>query len=74
MYTVGSGAGTRLSKIAANSSDVIASIKQGLNVLAEDGSAAAVDYEWSEGGRLQDGPHAEEGMKAFLEKRKPVFA
>jgi len=61
-------------QIAANSSDVIASIKHGLNVLAQEGSAAAVEYEWREGGRLQNGPHAEEGMRAFLEKRKPIFA
>ncbi len=61
-------------QIVANSSDVIASIKQGLAVLAQEGSAATAEYEWREGRRLQGGPHAEEGMKAFLEKRKPVFA
>jgi len=61
-------------QIVANSSDVIASIKQGFAVLAQEGSAATAEYEWREGRRLQGGPHAEEGMKAFLEKRKPVFA
>lgn len=65
---------TLADQIAANSSDVIASVKKGLAVLAQDGCAATAEYEWREGRRLQDGPHAEEGMKAFLEKRKPIFA
>ena len=61
-------------RIAANSSHVVAEIKRGLDVLGREGLAAAEAFEWRESARLQAGPHAEEGMTAFLEKRRPVFA
>lgn len=60
--------------IAANSSSVVASIKTGLGHFAKAGSAAAERYEWDEGARLQNEPDAEEGMRAFLEKRQPTFS
>jgi enoyl-CoA hydratase/carnithine racemase len=60
--------------IAANSATVVAGIKMGLNVFAHEGVAAAARYEWKEGRRLQNEPDAEEGMKAFLEKRPPIFS
>ncbi len=59
--------------IAANSSDVVSSIKRGLGVFVRDGSDAARGFEAEEGRRLQSGPDADEGMKAFLEKRSPRF-
>ncbi len=59
--------------IAANSSTVIASIKTGLEIFARDGASAAADYEWEVGRQLQSAPDAEEGMRAFLEKRAPRF-
>ncbi len=60
--------------IAANSAGVIASIKTGLTILALEGATAAERYEWAESERLQGEPDAEEGMRAFLEKRLPNFA
>ena len=60
--------------IAANSATVIASIKAGLAISALEGPAAAERYEWDEGRRLQNEPDADEGMKAFLEKRAPNFS
>ena len=60
--------------IAANSGSVIASIKTGLAVTALKGPSEAERYEWDEGRRLQAAPDAEEGMKAFLEKRTPIFS
>ena len=59
--------------IAANSGDVVASIKTGLDIFAREGSEAARRFESSEGRRLQSQPDADEGMKAFLEKRPPCF-
>lgn len=59
--------------IAANSSTVIGAIKTGLEVCARDGTQAAADYEWEVGRQLQSAPDAEEGMRAFLEKRPPSF-
>ncbi|HUH58491.1 MAG TPA: enoyl-CoA hydratase/isomerase family protein [Candidimonas sp.] len=59
--------------IAANSSTVIASIKAGLEIFATDGASAAANYEWEAGRRLQGAPDADEGMRAFLEKRAPRF-
>lgn len=59
--------------IAANSSAVIKSIKAGLEILASDGANAAADFEWKVGRQLQSAPDADEGMRAFLEKRVPRF-
>lgn len=59
--------------IVANSSTVIASIKTGLEIFAKDGASAAADYEWEVGRQLQSAPDADEGMRAFLEKRTPCF-
>lgn len=61
------------SQIIANSGDVIAAIKTGLEILHERGAEAAAAFEWQDSRRLQAGPHAEEGMRAFLEKRRPDF-
>lgn len=60
-------------EIAANSPAVVASIKRGLDTYLRRGVDAAEQFEWTEGGRLQGGPDAEEGVRAFLEKRSPVF-
>ena len=60
--------------IAANSAPVVAEIKAGLRTFVEEGSAAAARFEWTQGRRLQEGPDAEEGIRAFLEKRPPSFA
>jgi enoyl-CoA hydratase/carnithine racemase len=60
--------------IVANSSHVIAEIKKGFRSLHEYGAADADRFEWESSRRLQAGPHAEEGMRAFLEKRRPNFA
>lgn len=60
-------------QIAANSPTVVASIKRGLDIYLRKGADAAEQFEWTEGGRLQGGPDADEGVRAFLEKRSPVF-
>jgi len=59
--------------IAANSPTVVTSIKRGLEIRSREGAGAAERFEWSEGKRLQGGPDADEGVRAFLEKRAPVF-
>lgn len=60
--------------IVSNSFDVVCSIKEGMEIAERQGVEAAEQFEWSEGKRLQNAPDAEEGMRAFLEKRKPQFA
>lgn len=66
--------GVRLAQLVAESSaSVVSSIKRGINLLMEEGVAAARAYEWSEGQRLQFEPDADEGIRAFLEKRQPQF-
>jgi hypothetical protein len=52
---------------------VVAGIKKGLNIFTREGAEAARRFESSEGHRLQSQPDADEGMKAFLEKRTPCF-
>lgn len=59
--------------IAANSFDVVSSIKRGLVTFAREGADVARRFEAEEGRRLQSGRDADEGMKAFLEKRSPRF-
>lgn len=59
--------------IAANSSAVVAGIKTGLGIFMRDGEDAARRFETSEARRLQSGADADEGMRAFLEKRSPRF-
>ncbi len=59
--------------IARNSSSVVRAIKAGLEIYEDDGSTAANKYEWDAGNRLQYEPDADEGMRAFLEKRPPQF-
>lgn len=78
-HVVPTGAGLEKARelarsIAANSASVIASIKTGLLTFVREGAAAAERYEWQEGRRLQSEPDAEEGMRAFLEKRAPNFS
>lgn len=60
--------------IAAMSRQVVAEVKRGLVVRATAGEDAATAFEWQVGHRLQGEPDAEEGMRAFLEKRQPRFA
>lgn len=60
--------------ISRNSAAVIREIKRGLEVLAHKGAEAAEKFEWETARRLQVAPDAQEGIKAFLEKRLPNFA
>ncbi len=60
-------------EIAENSMTVVAGIKRGLAILTHDGADAAARFEWAEGRRLQSAPDADEGVRAFLEKRSPRF-
>lgn len=61
-------------RIAGNSPAVARAIKRGVEHGLRSGVAAAESYEWTVGRLLQGGPDAEEGIRAFLEKRPPVFA
>jgi enoyl-CoA hydratase/carnithine racemase len=61
-------------RIAANSSHVIAEIKRGLETRLAQGMEEASRFEWAASRVLHAGPHAEEGIRAFLEKRRPNFA
>ncbi|WP_421956482.1 enoyl-CoA hydratase/isomerase family protein [Polaromonas sp.] len=61
------------SSIARNSTSVVRAIKSGLEIYEQNGGIAAKTYEWDAGNRLQKEPDAEEGMRAFLEKRTPQF-
>lgn len=60
--------------IVANAFGVVCSIKHGLEIAERQGIKDAEQFEWQEGKRLQSAPDAEEGMRAFLEKRTPRFA
>lgn len=60
-------------RIAANSFDVVSAIKTGLEFMNDSDVGPAGEFEWQESRRLQAGPHAEEGVRAFLEKRQPNF-
>jgi len=59
--------------IVSNAFGVVCSIKQGLEISERQGVKDAEQFEWQEGKRLQSAPDAEEGMRAFLEKRTPRF-
>ncbi|MEW5888286.1 MAG: enoyl-CoA hydratase/isomerase family protein [Pseudomonadota bacterium] len=61
-------------QLARNSAAVVREIKRGLETFAHQGAAAAAAFEWQVGKKLQGEYDAEEGMKAFLEKRSPRFA
>lgn len=60
-------------QISANSPAVLAAIKQGLSLRLAEGEAAAARFEWEQGRRMQSGADADEGLRAFLEKRTPNF-
>lgn len=59
--------------IANNSSGVVRAVKAGLETLSTQGTNAAARFEWDKGRELQSKPDADEGMRAFLEKRPPKF-
>lgn len=60
-------------KIAANAPAVIASIKQGLAASDPLDYEEAEAYEFREARRLEQRADAKEGVRAFFEKRQPVF-
>jgi enoyl-CoA hydratase/carnithine racemase len=60
-------------QIAANSAGVVRAIKTGLEAALTDGATAAQAYEWRVAAQLQHEPDAQEGIRAFLEKRSPRF-
>ncbi|MGE4368773.1 MAG: enoyl-CoA hydratase/isomerase family protein [Burkholderiaceae bacterium] len=60
-------------RIAANAPAVIASIKKGLQESDPVDYHAAETYEFREARRLEEGVDAKEGVRAFFEKRAPVF-
>lgn len=59
--------------IAGNSPTVIREIKRGVKIGMCNGYEAARDFEFKVGPTLKDGPDHREGVRAFLEKRPPVF-
>lgn len=60
-------------QIAANSAGVVRAIKTGLETAQRATTEAAQAYEWTVGAQLQREPDADEGIRAFLEKRAPHF-
>jgi enoyl-CoA hydratase/carnithine racemase len=60
-------------KIAANSPSVVWEAKKGVEVSLRLGLAAGEAFEWETGPPLATTPDAEEGVRAFLEKRLPKF-
>lgn len=61
-------------RIAANSPAVVRAIKIGVVQAQRTDAAEAARYEASTAQRLKAGPDAKEGVRAFLEKRAPVFS
>ncbi|MDE0149291.1 MAG: enoyl-CoA hydratase/isomerase family protein [Rhodospirillaceae bacterium] len=59
--------------IAANSPAVARAIKRGVDVSLRKGVAAGEAWEWETGPALAGHADAEEGVRAFLEKRRPRF-
>ncbi|WP_250463705.1 MULTISPECIES: enoyl-CoA hydratase/isomerase family protein [unclassified Caballeronia] len=59
--------------IAANAPAVVSAIKQGVLVAEETGVTGAAAFEQRTARVLEKEADAVEGVKAFLEKRKPVF-
>jgi enoyl-CoA hydratase/carnithine racemase len=60
--------------IARNSPTIVRYIKQGVQQALLQGVAAAREFEWDTAAKLlRDNPDAEEGMRAFLDKRAPQF-
>lgn len=59
--------------IARNSSAVVGVIKEGLRTLEAEGEREAIEFEWHQAEVLREGPDAQEGISAFLEKRPARF-
>jgi len=60
--------------IAGNAPEVIAAIKQGVQLGLNEGPDNATRFEERIARHLEVQPDAEEGVSAFLEKRRPAFA
>jgi enoyl-CoA hydratase len=60
--------------IAANAPAVVSAIKQGVLLAEASGLSGAEQYEQRTARALEKEADAVEGVKAFLEKRKPVFS
>lgn len=61
-------------KIAANSPAVVQEAKKGYDVSLRRGPGAGEEFEWTSAKLLGNSADAEEGVRAFLEKRGPRFA
>jgi enoyl-CoA hydratase/carnithine racemase len=61
------------SEITRHSTGVVREVKSGLELLLNDGAAAAGEHEWRMSATLQRAPDASEGIRAFLAKRSPNF-
>lgn len=60
-------------KIAANAPAVITAIKKGVQASDPTDYDAALEYEFREARRLEQRADAKEGVRAFFEKRAPLF-
>ncbi len=59
--------------LAANAPEVVSAVKQGVLIGEHRGVTAAEEFEQQAARRLELLPDADEGVKAFFEKREPVF-